>query len=233
MASAPLYRWQFHFQDSSTLLDDALPGLVSDVYRDGFGRPQGWSIERVQKALVRSTVIGLLWSSSGVLDGYAFYSAPDVPLKGSWLLWEDAICLRKPLQGRGLSTRVLIEVSSLFPDREFGWLGGRTQNPLVLKRYLHRATLVLPLNLGYDGNDGEEIMTFLLRHIEEACGVDPKVGIFRNAYKDGRLGDYKVDLSDPEVAGVERRLAELNFDRDKGDAVIATAKLKAPLPKYF
>jgi hypothetical protein len=226
--------WQFHFRDSPALFNSDLPRQINGVFRDGFGLSRDWSSKGLQKALTESTVIGLLRDpDSDELGGYAFYLVPGVPLQDTCLLWEDAICLRKSLQGRGLSARVLEEVSSLFPDRQFGWLGGRTQNPLVLKRYLHRATLVLPVNLGYESEQGKRVMSFLCKHITEVRepeGMEPGTGICRAVYG-GKLGDYKVDLTDPEVADIEHRLTELDFNREGGDAVIAMARLKEPLPK--
>jgi hypothetical protein len=129
---------------------------------------------------------------------------------------------------------VLIDVSSLFPERDFGWLGGRTQNPLILRRYLHRATSLFPITIGYDNRNGKELLGFLLRHIAEVSEVselDLRTGVCHKIYKTGRLGDYPVDLNDPEVAMIEKRLSELGMSRDSGDAVVAIAKLKEYIPK--
>lgn len=228
------YAWQFYFQNLRALLDQALPQRILDVYHDGFGQPVGWSLGGVRRALKRSTVIGLLTSPAvRELGGYAFYSAPSEQLNGGWLLWEDAICLRKCLHGKQLSARVIEEVATLFPERELTWLGGRTQNPRVLKRYLQRAIEVLPLSRGYDSKQGKVVMEFLLHTIDEVrepAGMNPATGICHGVYP-GRLGDFDIDLSDPEVVAIERRLASLGLNRLRGDAVIAVARLKQPLPK--
>lgn len=229
------YSWQFHLSASYPHFNDELAARVLSVFRAGFGLPQGWSIEGVRTALARSTAIGLL-AAPDVTEygGYALYLAPEETLLTGWVLWEDAICLRKEFQKRGLSSRALLEASSLFPTREFGWLGGRTQNPMVLKRYQHRSSLVLPIDEGYEGLPGKTVMSFLRQHIAEVReppGMDQQTGICYAAYKDGRLGDYEIDLTDAEVASIERRLSELGLNRDNGDAVIAMARLNEPLPK--
>src|SRR6266446_9519353 len=130
-----MYSWDFQILQKDTNFDESLPHTFHEIFLDGFGLKEGWSIEGVKKALHQSTLLGLLTSSAETQDicGYAFYSVPEVPLLGTYMLWEDAICLRKSAQGKRLSTKVYELACEKLSGRRFGWIGGRPQNPVVMK----------------------------------------------------------------------------------------------------
>jgi len=124
--------WQFHHLKGLEP-DDALVESIHKIFLDGFGLKEGWSTEGIKKALKRATLLGLLADLNDHFWGYSLYTIPDEPLMGTFFLWEDAICLKKEAQGNRLSSSVWKMCLSLYPSRKFGWVGGRTQNPLAHK----------------------------------------------------------------------------------------------------
>ncbi len=221
--------WNFRRLTGADDSDENILKAIHQVFLDGFGLQEGWSLDGISKALKRSTVLGLLTTAGGEVNGYALYSIPDAPLSGAYMLWEDAICLKKGVQGSKKTREVFERAGKLFPDREFGWIGGRTQNPLVMKRYGKLGSL-FPLETAYDGVEGRLIMQYLLEHIgeaKEATGLDRSSGICRGIYRERRLGDYQLGISGTEQ--FEERLSEWGFDREHGDALLVVAKLYQPI----
>src|SRR5437870_747730 len=110
---------------------------VLSIFRRGFGIEPKWRPEDVKVAAERSSVCGFLLDDAKHPVGYAFFSMPDEPLDDTHLLWEDAVCLDNEFQARGLagSHRLWPTVCNFRPGRIFGWIGGRTQNPAVVRRY--------------------------------------------------------------------------------------------------
>ena len=185
----------------------------------------------VRKAYLQSTIVGLLKEGDGEIGGYAFYSVPSAELWGSHLLWEDAICIKKGLQGRGLSSRLLFaKASSMFPEWKFGWIGGRTQNPLVIRRYQPLGR-VFPFDQLYSEEKGRLIMDFLTMNVAEVMDVtanlDRRTGVCHRVYSEGRLGDYGTLLNGTER--FEKLLEQWGFDRERGDAVVTVVELSQPL----
>ena len=224
-----MYTWKFQKPSDMNDVNNNLSKAIHQVYLDGFGLQEGWSLEGIRKALTRSTVLGLLTTDSGEISGYAFYSIPNSPLMGLYMLWEDAICLKKVAQGSLKSKEVFDRASALFPGLTFGWVGGRTQNPLVMRRY-SKLGLLFPFEIAYDEGEGSLVMNYLLENINEVNEVprlDRSNGICRGIYRGRRLGDYKVSIGGTEQ--LEARLSAWGFDRDKGDALIVVSKLYKPI----
>lgn len=219
-----MYTWNFQCLNPLATYDDQFVRSIHDVYLDAFGLQEGWSLEGIRKALLRSNVRGLLSSDYGEICGYAIYSVPALPLLGNSMIWEDAIALKKKIQNRKLSKQVIGHILSLFPERKFGWLGGRTQNPAVIKRY-KKLGILFPFDISYSLHEGKAVMDYLLQNIEEVREVqalDKENGICRAIYR-RRLGDYKTEISGTER--FEEQLRKWDFDREKGDAVIVISKL--------
>ena len=117
---------------------------------------------------------------------------------GSYVLWEDAICIRKHLQGNKLSSSSLFKIAcGLYKDHRFDWIGGRTQNPLVILRYARLGTL-FPFDQLYEGKEGSLLMKYLQENISEVREVrsrlGPATGICREVYPEGKLGDFALEL---------------------------------------
>jgi len=225
------YIWQFRHLNNLEP-DDKLAESIHEVFLNGFGLKEGWSKEGIRKALRRSTILGLLADSSDHLGGYAMYTIPDAPLMGTYFIWEDAICLKKEVQGNNLSSNVWNMSASLYPNRKFGWIGGRTQNPLVVKRYSKLGSLY-PFESTYEQGDGKLVMDYLLQNIAEVKDVkqlDKDHGICHFVYREGRLGDYSMQVNDIEP--YEKQLSEWGFHREQGDAVVIVSRLARSLGTF-
>lgn len=222
------YEWRFETSKRPGGYDEAFLKSIHEVYLDGFGKTEGWSLKGINAVLLSSSIRGFLRNKDEIA-GYAFYTVPTETLNGSYMLWEDAICLKKSAQARRFTQGIIEKVMGLFSNKNFGWIGGRTQNPLVVKRYSDLGQ-VFPFNALYDTEDGKQIMDFVLKHIPQArtfsgkaAFVDKITGICRNAYADGRLGDYSTEV--PGAEAFERQLLEWGFNRDNGDAVLVVSRL--------
>jgi hypothetical protein len=220
-------QWEFRRNDRRGEFASNLPEQIHKVYLNGFERRKGWSLEGIRESLKRCDAFGLLWGPDRKdLLGYALYCLPEVKLKDAWFLWEDAICIRKKLHNAGLGRKALLGVCDLYPERTFGWVGGRTQSTIIMKRNAGLGP-VFPFDLSYSEGDGLEVMGFLLQHISEvrdAKSFDPSKGICRGVY--GRqLGKYPLDLKESEAS--EKLLASWGFSRKRGDAVVVVARVAA------
>jgi len=204
-----------------------LPTLTKEilsVFRDGFGL-DGWSSEGVEKVIVRSSALGLLRDQQGRTCGYAIYTLPNELLVGSYFLWEESVCLNRDAQGLGLSMRAIHAVQGIFSDRRVEWLGGRTQNPVVMHRYSQLGP-TFPFANSYAVCDGPSVVEFLVRNISgvrDQQNFDRESGICVGAYK-RVLGDYPWRAN----GTFEEWLTARGFDRSRGDAVVVVSMLRAP-----
>ena len=224
----PALRWEFNSLDGSAKISDDLIEQCSKVCADGFGlKTHDW-IESNRKKLSQSTIFGRLVSDKKDLYGIAYYSAPDTQLVDSYILWEDGICLVKAVQHRGYSQKAIAEFVSLFPERQFKWLGCRTQNPSMMIRYSKLGKL-FPFDELFDSVDGQRIMGFLLEHIVEVQTTYQRGklniinGVCTRHYTQGRLGDYLIDIEKANL--FEKQFQSWGFQREQGDAVILVSSL--------
>ena len=137
------------------------------------------------------------------------------------------------VQGKGFASRRLFEEAcSLFPGRTFGWIGGRTQNPLVMSRYANFGE-VFPFDIPYIDDFGKKLMDFLLMHVTgiqqaaEKGALDPYTGICRGVYHEGKLGNYATSIEGTER--FEQMLRRWSFERDGGDAIVVVSRLHEPI----
>lgn len=246
----PEYQWDFKRYDALHEFDDSVISSIHYVFLDGFGLDKGWSIKGVRGRLNRLTqkpdiigIIGLLKNQKGQIYGYAFYEIPINPLPdGTYMLWEDGIGLRKELQrkGWGALSKIVVGIHSNIPelqDKKIGWIGGRTQNPVIMKRYSlyfpHRN--LFPFDFLYDSPEGIPVIDYLRQYISEVVDVrgsgkspDSKYGISKGVYhseKGGqRNGDYPDNVRDTE--DFEEALRRWGFNREAGDAIVVVAGQK-------
>jgi hypothetical protein len=136
--------------------------------------------------------------------------------------------LKKLAQGNKKTREVWKRASAFFPGRRFGWIGGRTQNPLIMHRY-DTLGYLFPFEMAYNEGDGRLVMEYLLANIEEVSSssrLDKSNGICRGKYGQ-RLGDYEIGIDGAEE--LEAKLSAWEFDHDKGDAVIIVSRLRKPM----
>jgi hypothetical protein len=210
---------------------------IIDVFHDGFGLPwrkDGWSVAQAAAMIERCTVVQVLidgvWPADRI-EGYACYVCPPLEIASrGHLLWEDAVCVRKPYQFLGFSRAALDNGLAAVgaAGRTVQWVGGRTQNPAVMLRYSRWGALY-PLDRAYATEPGASVMAFLIENIREvgeldAVGrLDRGTGVIHCAYTEGKLGDYEIRI-DPRVAKWETWLVANGFDRNRGDAVAIVAE---------
>ncbi len=207
--------------------------LIQDIFRDAFAveeNERAWSTKGILDKLRHSTLLGLAKSERGETVGYALYSVPSQALlNGRYLLWEDSIGVNQDEQGSGLGSTALLEARRFLPEKDIGWLGGRTQNPAIICRYSKDTDELFPFTSTYNSAEGQSLIAFLLEHIHEIQNLGSRLnlqtGVCYQVYAEGRLGDYTVDLTDSQIAAYERQLHQWGFDRDKGDAVIVVGKI--------
>ncbi|GAK54776.1 hypothetical protein U27_01606 [Candidatus Vecturithrix granuli] len=229
-----MYSWSFRYTDKLNNVSETIIEQIHHTFLNGFSLKQGWSLEGIKYTLRNSNVIGFLTNKkhAHIIEGYAFYSIPSAKLYETHVLWEDAICLKKYLQGKGLASfRVLLkEMECLIQDKTIGWLGGRTQNPVVLARYAKLGTLY-PIDVRYTDKIGRNIIKFLLKNINEVKEIQARLehdtGICRNFYSEGKLGDYPT--TGETAKQFEPLLQQWRFNRSAGDALIAIVRLNKPI----
>ncbi|HEY0377208.1 MAG TPA: hypothetical protein VGC87_09640 [Pyrinomonadaceae bacterium] len=223
-----MYAWYFQGPEGQRDFDDIFLDSIHQVYLEGFGKSEGWSIEGIRETVMTSDILGFLRNGEGEIFGYAFYTVPSSSLDGTHILWADSICLKKGVQKKGLTTGLTKKAAKVFPERKFGWIGGRTQNPLVMRKYSKLGT-VFPFSASYDTDEGKLVMDYLLKHIKEVFEVYEEQrleltnGICRKVYRGGRLGDYPTAIDGTEA--FEKQLLNWNFKRDNGDAIIIVSHL--------
>lgn len=215
------FQWKFLTLANERASYDRFSVEIQRIFREGFDT-NGWSLPSIMNTLSRCDVLGLLAGDDEELCAYALYSFPRARLMGSWLLWEESICLKKKAQHQGYATQALSLARDRFPHRKLGWLGGRTQNPIILKRYSKLGTL-FPFDSSYSGKEGREVMSFLLENVEDVYRVvnlNRENGLCHGVYG-RRLGHHDWN----ENGRFEQDLLRWGFDVENGDAVIAVAKV--------
>jgi hypothetical protein len=214
-----------------------LAGQIIDAFHDGFGLPwreDGWSVDQAAAMVERCDVVQVLTDggvSNDGIEGYACYVCPHPAITDQGhLLWEDGICIRKPHQASGFSNvafKIALAAAGKL-GRNVRWIGGRTQNPVVMMRYSKWGNM-FPLDASYKTDAGAALLAFLIENIREVgdpdaeARLDRKTGVIRRAYSEGKLGNYAIP-NNPHVAKWESWLATNGFDRDRGDAVAIVAE---------
>jgi hypothetical protein len=221
--------WQCRLRQPDKALDEDLVRQAYEVFRYAFGFEPVHGIESVRHRLLNATVLGLLRDATGAVQGFACYSVPDMPLAGAHFLWGDGMAIAPAVQGRGLSLGVVERACALFPGRAFGWMGGRSQNPIVFQRYA-RFGKTFPFDATYAEGEGRFVLNFLRQHIaevRESDDVDPISGLCPRAYRWSYAADYLSRAAGADR--IEAQLRRFGFDRSRGDAVIVTTKLTMPI----
>ena len=222
-------QWRCRLRQAGDALDENLVRQAYDVFRRAFGVEPDRGVESVRHRLQNATVLGLLHDRSGNLQGFACYSVPDEPLDDAHFLWGDGMAIAPAMQGRGLSLDAIESACALFPGRIFGWIGGRTQNPVVFRRYA-RFGKVFPFDATYATGEGRTVLRYLRKHVTEVrelAALDPNTGICPHAYSWSYPQDYIAKADGTER--FEAQLSRFGFNRSNGDAVIVATRLTKPL----
>lgn len=219
-----MYTWKFQRLYGDEHFDYKLVMQLRDAFNDGLGVQDCTTLDIVTR-LTECQLLGLLEGEDGGIYGCVMVSIPATPLQGKYLIWGNGGYLRKAAQRKIVWRQILSKISACFPDKEFGWIGCRTQNPLMMRGYGLFGSLY-PFEADYSQGEGQMLMDYLRQHIPQVKNVldlDAPKGICRALYQTGRMGDYPVNLNGP----LEQRLNSWGFDRDKGDSLVVVAKLAA------
>jgi hypothetical protein len=225
----PMHEWHCRLLTPADAFDGVLVRQVYDVFRLAFGFEPTQGLDSIRYRLRNSTVLGLLRDESEGVVGFACYSVPSVPLGESYFLWGDGMALRPEVQGRGLTRGFIERACALFPGRLFGWMGGRTQNPVVF-RWHAKFGRVFPFDGTYAEPEGRRVLRYLREHVaevREAAAVDAVTGICRHAYRWTYRDRYLAQARATEP--FEEQLRRWTFNRAHGDALILVAKLDVPI----
>jgi len=197
---------------------------ILDVYEDGMGS-KGWSIAEIAKQKTASTLLGLLEDSDKDIFGYCFVTIPAALFQRRKILWIDACSISRDLQSEGYYKKAIKKVIGLYDRNSFGYLGGRTQNPVIM--YSHDKYCEGKF-LPFDDLYPDELMQFLIMNIPEVREVgenlDKEKGLCKKAYN-GILGEYPKGLSKGRCSQFEEELKTFGFNRDEGDAIIVLKEL--------
>jgi len=222
-----LFQWELYHL--SIPHDNELCAEIHRIFLEGFGLQKGWGIDGIKKRLINATVLTLLLERERTpkrLFGYGIYSIPPKAFGNAYLLWEDFVCLTKSHQRIGLSKYPIKMVWEYFSSKAFGWIGGRTQNPAVFKRYASFGQL-FPFNFPFQEEKGKELMDFICSYVQEIMEdtqkLDRNTGLFKAIYSEGKLGDYSIEV--PGTERYEMHLQGIYFDRYNGDAQICIAEI--------
>jgi hypothetical protein len=224
-----VYEWHCRLLSPADAFDAVLVQQVHDVFRAAFGFEPAQGLDSIRDRLRNSTVLGLLRAESADVHGFACYSVPSVPLGETYFLWGDGMALMPGVQGRGLTQGFIERACALFPGRRFGWMGGRTQNPVVF-RWHAKFGRVFPFDGTYAEPEGRRVLRYLREHVaevREAAMVDDITGICRGAYRWTYRPAYLAHARATEP--FEQQLRTWAFNRDQGDALILVARLDAPI----
>lgn len=218
-----MYTWKFQRLHGEEHFDNKLLIELREAFTDGLG-VQNCTVEDIRARLSECQLLGLLeGTDDGTIYGCVMINVPETPLEGKYLIWGCGGYLRKAAQRKIVWRQILKNITACFPDKEFGWIGCRTQNPLMMRSYGLFGTLY-PFEADYAQGEGQLLMTYMREQIAQVKNVPELVavkGICRALYTTGRMGDYPVNIN----GRIEQHLAEWGFERDRGDSLVVVAKL--------
>ncbi len=223
-------KWNFKKRKEYDLIIDETVNKLIDIFNDGMGQSE-WKPNKVKRQLKSSHVLGLLEDEQGKSYSYFFATIPRRKLNEKNLLWIDACSVRMKYQKFGLFAKAIEQLKTSYPKYNFGFAGGRSQNPIVFKIIDKLSDKAF---YPFDKLYSIEQIEFLKETIKNEVGrpsnnkdqhLNQENGILTNAYWHRRLGNYPVDLNNEIVLRYEKKLSSWNFDRCNGDAVVLLKEL--------
>jgi hypothetical protein len=223
--------WYFKrtsFMDRTSFENDIAPKILR-VFQEGM-EMEGWSIEKIIKQKNESTHLGLLEDGKNIL-GYCFVTIPDNLFQEKKILWIDACCIIKQFQEHGFYD---IAIKNLLALNRFGWIGGRTQNPVIFYLLDNKSGNPKGKLLPFDNANKypDELMNFLLANIlqvkNHADILNRETGLCKQIYKVGILGKYPLDFKKDKKRSsrLEIELIKIGLNRLEGDAIIVLKEVK-------
>lgn len=220
--------WRFKYITDSTASNDVVEAVL-DIFYDAMG--QGvWTEEKVYRQFRSSNYFGFYESDNEENSAYFFATVPETCLNDYHVLWIDACSVRKKMQSKGIFKSAIDILQEIIPGKRIGYIGGRTQNPTIIKMYGKLSSHVFyPFDCYYD----DTVIYYLIGNIRNEVGMpyeekkldfDIQTGILKKVYGE-KLGDYDVGLTDEITKRYEDKLELYGFNRNNGDAVIILKKI--------
>lgn len=108
-------------------------------------------------------------------------------------------------------------------------IAARTQNPaavLSLQKALQRSGIDYKLYPFEHVVNQQALQAFnAVIQLVDASETDKNTWVQKNVYRGKRLGDYRVDESNPQISAINNKMIALGLDRDTGDAIYYVAIL--------
>lgn len=93
-------------------------------------------------------------------------------------------------------------------------------------------TIFAPIDTDYAADDSLRNALSTISDKENLIGVDLTTGKYTGIYSDqGRLGDYKINLTNPLIAHIEKRMQTTGINREQGDGIIFIGRPVNPVSK--
>ncbi len=222
-------RLEFYQPKSSSRTElKVLSEAISELFGMAFWHSKEakcrWQIGKIRKRLLGLQLVILAFAASTKEQiGYALL---DKTTTGDhWILFVDSMGITPEWQGSGLGIQMFLETFKRMP---YNIVVARTQNPVfvLMLQSLNPETL-LPLTTYYEQQGDLQLLKWLTEGIMELSkvqNIDLRRGLCKEAYSEGKLGNYEIDLRNPKIDWVEHRFEELGLNRNGGDALIVLAK---------
>lgn len=204
---------------------------IDELIQDGFGDGiVAMPLAHLRAALADSNFVGLL-VIEGKLVAFMLAYVPVAKYQGKSFIWVNKLVVAANYQGRHYgSPRTLVEAFRLsFPTLEIGFIGARTQSPGLLRSFINLSPSNYPFARRYhESNEetGVQLLLFCFLCIPQlrnaynpASPFVVSVGLFIGAYQN-KLGVGRAENGNPEA---ENLLRKLNFQRERGDAILIVA----------
>ena len=190
---------------------------VRYVFQNAFGLTS-WTEEKIQKHLQGCSDVFLKFIDDKPIS-YCTLLRKSYKETGDYL-WINALAVDRHYQNQGIGKQIVEHLLKQYRNTKY--LGGRTQNPSVVRLRQSFCSPVFPLDVSYETKTGKELLDFSRKNIPESKAVD-KWGVCKQVYSEGRLGDFPDRL---ELIAINEMFASVGCNRDNGDTVVIIGQVK-------
>ena len=203
---------------------DEIAHKIAEIASDGFGHGKTMSPERIKRRLSKEPFV-VLAEQGNNLVGFQFQSIHDTNTE-RYLYYSRVI--KRDQQGQGIAQQLLNRAIEHYQPSV---IGARSQNPAeilsFIKAMLKRGiTSVFPFIDNQERQASQITVTEFLEQIGFAGKVNPETGLGKHSYEEGKLGDYAVQLENPEILAIEKYMQSIGLNRKEGDSVFYLARLR-------
>lgn len=210
-------------EELATKIDEIAHKIV-EVASDGFGPGKIMSPERIKRRLSKEPFVVLAEQGDNLI-GFQFQSIHDTNTQ-RYLYYSRVV--RRDQQGRGIAKQLL---DGAIDHYQPSVIGARSQNPAEILSFIKAMrkrgiTSVFPFVDDQERQALQTVVTEFLEQIDLAGKVNPETGLVKHSYEEGKLGDYAIQLENPEILTLEKHLQSIGLKREEGDSVFYFARLR-------